>query len=64
MAVYKGVSTDILGIRLSHLEQSTAVSTSSLPPSLRQQLQNGIHASSLSQALQKAGELKTGGAQK
>ncbi|MBQ1273369.1 MAG: serine/threonine-protein phosphatase [Aeriscardovia sp.] len=64
VAVYKGVSTDILGIRLSHLEQSTAVSTSSLPPSLRQQLQNGIHASSLSQALQKAGELKTGGAQK
>lgn len=64
VAVYKGVSTDILGIRLSHLEQSTGVSASSLPPSLRQQLQNGIHASSLSQALQKADELKTGGAQK
>ena len=64
VAVYKGVSTNILGIRLSHLEQSTGVSASSLPPSLRQQLQNGIHVSSLSQALQKADELKTGGAQK
>ncbi|MBQ1299335.1 MAG: serine/threonine-protein phosphatase [Bifidobacteriaceae bacterium] len=60
VAVYKGVSTDILGIRLSHLEQPTDMSTSSLPPSLRQQLQEGIHASSLSQALQKADDLKAG----
>lgn len=64
VAIYKGVSTNILGIRLSHLDQSTGTSTSSLPPSLRQQLQQGIHASSLSQAIKKADELKDGALQK
>lgn len=64
VAIYKGVSTNILGIRLSHLEQSTGVSVSSLPPSLRQQLQEGIHASSLHQAIKKADELKDEALQK
>ena len=64
VAVYKGVSTNVLGIRLSHVEESTGLKASSLPPSLRQQLQEGIHASSLSQALQRAGALKAGSLQK
>ena len=59
VAVYKGVSTNILGIRLSHVEESTSVPVSSLPPSARQQLKGGgILASSLPQARQKAEKLE------
>ncbi|MBO6003860.1 MAG: serine/threonine-protein phosphatase [Aeriscardovia sp.] len=64
VAIYKGVSTNILGIRLSHVDKSTSLPVSSLPPSVRQQLKDGILASSLAQAEQKAEKLGSGTAQK
>ena len=64
VAVYRGVSTNILGIRLSHVEESTSVRVSSLPPSVRQELEGGILASSLPQAKEKAEKLDGGAGQK
>ena len=47
VAIYRGVPTNIFGFSLSHVEEKTTISVSSLPSTWRDQLEQGIPVDSL-----------------
>jgi protein phosphatase len=58
VTIYRGVQADVPGIALKHVEDVTSISMNSLPTFRRQQVEEGIEASSRADALRIVAELE------
>ena len=59
VGIYQGINDNFLGIELSHLEETTSVSTSDLPAATQESLKHGLPASSEAEMMKRGLRIST-----